>query len=98
MKKPLKPDQKGIAIIVTLLMLVFLVVFAEITWHYYINNNLLQRRFAGDMKTMYNLEAAKTACLWEEIHAIPPMSWNTSSNTVCRLKGASRTSGLSSII
>ncbi|MFH1457848.1 MAG: hypothetical protein ABIG31_01620 [Candidatus Omnitrophota bacterium] len=88
MKKTRKTNNKGIAIIITLLMLVFLVVFAEVSWNYYINNSLLQRRFASDMQTSYDLEAAKTACLWEELHALPPMSWNTVSNTVCRLKGA----------
>jgi hypothetical protein len=88
MKNSRGRQNKGIAIILTLFLLVFLVIFAEITWSYYISNSLLQKHFISNLQTMYDLETAKTACLWEENHAVPPMSWNTVTNTFCRLQGA----------
>jgi hypothetical protein len=81
-------NNKGIAIILTLSLLAFVVVFAEITWTYYVSNNQLHRRYQSDLKTLYDIEAAKAACMWEEKHADNPHTWETTSNLVSKLQGS----------
>jgi hypothetical protein len=86
MKNSAKKPKKGIAILLALFLLVFLVVFAEVVWSYYISNILLQRRYENTLQNLYNLEAARTACMWEANHAAS--GWNTITNTNTQLQGA----------
>jgi len=87
----LRRRDKGIALIITLLLLVFLVIFAQVVWSSYIADSFLQKRYEFDVQSLYDLEAAKTACLWEEEHANPKYTWETTSNTNSNLYGSSIT-------
>lgn len=88
-----KFNNKGIAIILTLSLLAFLAVFGEITWSYYISNNQLQKRYQNDLKTLYDIEAAKAAVMWEEANADSPHTWETITNSTSKLGNSSISGG-----
>jgi hypothetical protein len=82
------PKEKGIALIVALGLLAFTVVFAEIAWNSHIANNQLQKRYQNNLQTLYDLESAKAACMWEEKHAATPNTWDTVKNSTSKLQNS----------
>ncbi len=70
-------QRKAIALILSIFILVIMFSFVSLSSYQYIADSRLQFQYENSLQTLYELEAAKTAVLWEEAHAPLPNGWDT---------------------
>ena len=69
--------RKGISIILSIFLLVILFSFVSLSAYRHVADTRLQQQFESSLQIMYEMEAAKTACLWEEAHTPFYYNWDT---------------------
>ncbi len=87
-------SQKAVALIMSLFVLMMVFSMVVLSTNSYFQNLNFQQRFENSFQVQYDLEAARIACSWEELHAPFANAWdtdvdNTFYDSICRLSGAS---------
>ncbi|MFC1599248.1 hypothetical protein ACFL2W_00505, partial [Candidatus Omnitrophota bacterium] len=84
--------RKSIALILSLFVMVVLFSFVTVSTYHFLADQRLQNIYENSIKVQYTLEAARAACLWEEIHAPFGYGWDsdlaTAVDSTPRLSGA----------
>ena len=88
-------SKKGVALFLTMFLMLTLMSCVSLSAFQYVNDNFVQQYYENNIKEFYSLETAKVAALWEQANN---SSWSTTgSNTTPALQGATVSNGNYSI-
>ena len=83
-----KPKQ-GMALILSIFLVLALTSFISLATFQYVSDAMLLRHYEDSLQVFYELEAAKTICMWEEAQSLPYRNnWATSGagyDSTCKL-------------
>ncbi len=70
-------SKKSIALVLSIFLLVILFSFVGLSAYQYMSDSRIQRYYETSLQTLYDIEVAKIALLWEEAHSPIPNNWDT---------------------